>query len=508
MATTNIMTSSRLADLPTELLNAIIDRLSRHDIYMLTRVCKSMNIYLVPILYSDISWTWTESLYDNNRFIRYLVRTLVESPQLGSLINRICFRGTQPALIFWDRNRYLDEEAPRIRRFLSKVSVTSREEDEWISELAKGDPDAFVALLLACAPNLKHLDLGYNFIRSHVHQRFITLVLQCAICWPQESVGLPSFALLQEVSLGLDLQELRAETPHRRHYVYPEVDLDLILPLLYLPGLTAFNTLATQPRRYWKLLSNGFQLPFLWPTEQALAPALRTLVLHNSSILPDVLVNLLSATPNLQRLVYEARLNASRLGDWQFQNAKLEEALYQVKATIEHLRVSIVFFEQISGKISLWESWRISGKAKSFIAFEQLRSLEVPFVFFFGRSSFGLRRFGSRHRNRYQAITLGSLLPKSLTSLCLTDSVGFFEMSALTASDWHQQVQSFLGHLVFENHDSHTPKLKIISDGRAHASMNPQDLYQEIGIICRGAGFELNIEYREGTATPCIGIST
>ncbi len=118
----------------------------RKDLTAFMRICKSINTLSEPLLYTEILITWDDCLKPKPS-IELLLRTLLERPNLASLIKRIRFRnGLDPAAR--PANHQLSQDVLDLARNSIRLDRFPSS-DTWIQGMQEGSVPIIVAFLLS-----------------------------------------------------------------------------------------------------------------------------------------------------------------------------------------------------------------------------------------------------------------------------------------------------------------------------------------------------------------------
>lgn len=286
---------AKVSDLPTDVFSIILEYLGRHHYLDVIRVSKSFYQEGLPFLYRDIKFEATKSRNCARR-LAFLLRTLLERPQLSSHVRIFKLRGPLP---FWTKYNPWPEDAQKAgpasvnlwglkgcttlskaqkvfasNQIYSFVDESMHKEQDQFKNRSK---DALATLVLTRFAQLKTLDLGDGFL---MHSLFLPQILKRAD---------RLFPKLEHVVLG----DKRFDPENSVSYI----DLDLIRPIFYSDTVQKFEYLMTQP---WQLTWNRPAAPR--------SESLTMLRLFRTNITRGTLAQLLHATPNLKRLHYEQEI--------------------------------------------------------------------------------------------------------------------------------------------------------------------------------------------------------
>jgi hypothetical protein len=283
---------ARFCDLPLDdLLPLILGYLNRGDYNALVRVSKLFNKETIPYQYRDIKFVATKSRGCARR-LAFLLRTLLERPQLASHVRSFKLRG--PLSCWTKYNPWPEDGTKRTSAVnlwglegcttLSKAQIifasnqfyrlvdTSMHKSQ--EQFKNRNKDALATLVLTRFTELRTLDLGDGFL---MHSLFLPQILKRVD---------QLFPKLDHVVLGDKRMDIENSVTY--------MDLDLIRPIYYSPTVKTFEYTMSQP---WKLSWNRPEPPR--------SDNLTMLHLFRTNINRGTLDQLLSSTPNLKRFHYE-----------------------------------------------------------------------------------------------------------------------------------------------------------------------------------------------------------
>jgi hypothetical protein len=283
------------SDLPLDdLLPLILEYLSRGDYNALVRVSRSINKETIPYQYRDIKFVATKSR-DCARRLAFLLRSLLERPQLASHVKSFKLRGPLPC---WTKyNPWPDDGTKRTSAVnlwglegcttLSKAQIifasnqfyrlvdTSMHKSQ--EQFRSRNKDALATLVLTRFTEVRTLDLGSGFM---MHSLFLPQIMKRVD---------QLFPKLNRVVLG----DKGLDPDNSVSYM----DLDLIRPVFYSPTVETFECAMTQP---WKLQWGRPHPPR--------SDSLTMLHLFRTNINRGTLNELLCSTPSLVRFHYDQEI--------------------------------------------------------------------------------------------------------------------------------------------------------------------------------------------------------
>lgn len=368
------------SDLPLDMLPLILEYLSRIEYDALVRVSKALNKEVVPYLYRNIKFTATKSR-DCARRLAFLLRTLLERPQLASHVNSFKLRGPLPC---WTKYNPWPEDA---NKRVSPVNLWGLEGCTTLSKAQKifasnqfyqlvdesmhksqaqfkgRNKDALATLVLTRFTELTTLDLGDGFL---MYSLFLPQILK-------RSNRL--FPKLHHVVLG----DKRLDPETSVSYM----DLDLIRPIFYSTTVQTFEYTMSQP---WQLNWNQ-------PTPPR-SESLTMLHLFRTNINRATLDQLLVATPNLSRFHYEQEVlfntstpGAPPLGPYLNLDG-LNIALANLRHTLVDCKISLCMAPGSLSPPEMLEHGMsfpaIQGTLTVLKSMPRLTQVEIPMVMFLG----------------------------------------------------------------------------------------------------------------------------
>lgn len=359
--------ASPLLNSPTEILLLILAHLSSANLWAICLTSRDLRTLAEPFLYSGIQWTWKVS---QTPPIIQLLRTILQRPQLSSLIQSVVLHGEDN----FGRNRHhFLNESPKL--LVSEMNVHGLVKcvkglnvpygDKWIQELNKGTMDAFMALFLSQLPNLGLLHLGKNFTRE---TRWLGRMLRFALCEEPKDNYLPSFERLHDVSivyfrLGVDI----------RGYTDARNTAD-VLPFFYLASVERITASIDNPAT------------FTWPAAHPPNPS-RLTSLNLTMIREGHLGQVLSVARGLNKLRW----------DWYYR-PDLEDSFVtdtfdfdQIAADLFHVRETLTDLTIRAGTDAdraepEYPRLHMKGCFRAFRDLDMLKYLEVPLPLLMGFS--------------------------------------------------------------------------------------------------------------------------
>jgi hypothetical protein len=354
-STTNNMAAFH--DCPTELVDAILERVSIRDLAALSLTSKKLYEFATPHLYSYIDLR----IYRGNpRPIIHLTRSMF-NPELAKHVKSVrLVDGDEKIQKLHKRYSYdekvsqaspprpRDEDGmPEFIEFIKKTGVSYA--DLWIDKLCIADLNAFVALLLSRLHNLKSFRIGYAAIVPYVERsgqrnppniagenQFLGKLFQSAIFDTSNSNhGLSQFQQLEEISFPGPISVDPGRNPD---FCNPN---DMVA-LLSLPSIRSIRGWCWNPR----------SLPFTWPTEPPPNPIhLTSLTLSYLHV--DFLAQILARTRALKTLSWTWKWiqGTHPLNTDTIDLNRFVEAVQPIRDTLEDLTIGFEFDEMSWGGI-------------------------------------------------------------------------------------------------------------------------------------------------------------
>lgn len=365
------------SDVPGEIIDHIISFIPRPGLVNLCRVNKSLRSYAEPFLYSTIVLEWTENRPPP---IINLLQTLLRRPELLAFVRTLALHGEGQLNV---RLPSLEPTGYRVQSYIPIIEKLRLPfTDLWVQRLRAANVDAFAALLIAQAYNIRRLIIVDNFLRS------------------------PNFLaqLLRHGALGQPPKWRRLE---QLVFFAPYVDQES--EVAQAPFcLSTVTELA---------VSFGDLQVLRWPAGEPHLDHLTSLDVNSNCA--TLMAGVLARTRCLKCLSWE----------WEYYpeaaTVDLDEiiaALSHVKATLESLRLRMEFSHH----------WRLydepnliaSGSLRPLLDFDGITKLDVPLV--------ALTGFGA------EATSLVSSLPRNVEELSLSTGMVYQDVKWLddTSLPW------------------------------------------------------------------------
>ncbi|KAL4860685.1 hypothetical protein BDV12DRAFT_204792 [Aspergillus spectabilis] len=189
--------------LPVELLHRIGRYLLQDSCFRLARTCRHLYHAVLPVMYSDIFMRSTILTAKN---LSCFLQTIARKPYLAHSVRIFSIEG-------WDTNEnrvaqfedevILDEEL--IGRLVREASETDEEMTRWLHSLRKGNPDAWLALLMPLLTNLRKLEVEYPYFPKYFNSMLDKAAQGKVKAFPRLEEVETSWA---DTELGIDSNDL------------------------------------------------------------------------------------------------------------------------------------------------------------------------------------------------------------------------------------------------------------------------------------------------------------
>ncbi|KAF2870356.1 hypothetical protein BDV95DRAFT_575628 [Massariosphaeria phaeospora] len=439
------------ATLSTELQDIIIADLALKDLCHLSRTCKANRALTLPLIYRAITLSWSKKNESQANAAVTLLVNILENPFLASLVEQLHFL-TDGSFSIRTRlgsadmipdtslelRKQKQEDIPEAALYQALERLDRLNLSAWKEEVRSGGLDASIAVLILCCPKLKVLEIGVDLL---VGNTLLPRAFRHLLSGKEPSS-------LERIHLAGDMGEWCIAPQEFK------LDMALSLPCFYLPAIQELK-LCLSDLTFANDETRGEHVEEPWlmvaplPTEPPSALHLNRLHLVHSLARPAILTAILSNTPNLCHLDYE--FDAWGEGkDPILDASELARAITCVRTTLKHLRIRITPFLDRDRQIleNLPAVWT-SGALGSFATFHALRYLEVTPVILYGQIYW-----------EENEPPLGSMLPASLETLCLTDDLQSVCVNntwwGLTGNSFYKMVE----HLIVRDRANAVPKLK------------------------------------------------
>jgi hypothetical protein len=370
-----------ILSLPFELIDMVVSQFSKKEIFAFSQTCSRLRAFSIGYAYSSIDVTYCPPYSVPEIPADGLLLNLLENPNIRRGVKHIAVRG-------WMSYSSARERMPRVSaRLLTdnemKTVITHIDALDlpwrkvWITAVGNGDIDAFTALILSALPSVTSVfvDSG-SFVRS----KFWALL--CEHLFSSIQKGLPSYPLCQ-------VQDFQFADPIL--CCDGISDKEPFLSPLYLPNIQVSDIVIPWTPAEEEIPWLPVQQQFYWSGAPPLASTLTRLSLKHCEAGVDVLFHVLSATPNLQVLVYchFLDLDSKKPADAHIIDLPaLGLALKQVHKTLKELYLK--FGPLRFGPINVTEEeedereYGIRGEVGSLQEFGQLQVLIIPLIMLLG----------------------------------------------------------------------------------------------------------------------------
>ncbi|KAK7999071.1 hypothetical protein PG991_014746 [Apiospora marii] len=378
---------SSIMEFPPEIIGIIFDLLSTAEFHALCRVNKRLRAVAEPRLYSELSCTWSftwpkapPAPYPVNTRVPPLIpflRTITRRPELAALVRTIDLRcgsfNTHAAACHYEEKPALPMLGVDVSGLVDLVGRFPVPYAAcWTEELLRGETAAFVALLLALTPNLRHLRMD----EEYVPDIWINAAWNMA-CGSWEDLG----ALLSQTGGRMDF-----------------------LTMFYLPAA----------KDILKLPADESTPGSRSLTRQASPEDI--LSLNLTMYTKNYAYRILSMMKNLQTLRWRWPRKSKFNDEYDemqvcFKLDDVVKCVTLVRETLTDLAITVAHVQMALGHH--YDTAVTRGSMEELSGFPQLRSLEVPLIF--------LTRSFTPHGLQ----PIGQSLPPSLESLTILDTASF-----------------------------------------------------------------------------------
>ncbi|GLA00153.1 hypothetical protein AnigIFM60653_007221 [Aspergillus niger] len=201
------------------------------DRYNLLFVCRHFHDLFLHLVYQ------AAALKDCSQ-TRSFLGALLRRPELARAVRTLDFHDWCPRSTSTPSSPLSDEDLAPFAQLAHALSQTAEEHTKWEQDLRDNVEEAWIALLLPLASNLRHLQLVYP--KQNV---YLDRMMQRAVRGEKPFDDQPAFRVLRDVSLS----HLADEEDSRGSYLPSQV-----LPFFQLPSMRAFSAdsvvESTRPR--------------------------------------------------------------------------------------------------------------------------------------------------------------------------------------------------------------------------------------------------------------------
>ncbi|RBA20859.1 hypothetical protein FPRO05_08306 [Fusarium proliferatum] len=368
-------------DCPQEIQLHVAEFVSQGDLARFSLTCRALHSLTEPLIYSSVKFEWTREFHPPITQLLQLLRTLLERPDLCSLIRHADFEGYGFINEIGSYRSDWTEETPdpppiipevpksELSVAIGSTGVSKPTAEQWNTKVQSGSPEASVAVLVSLLPNLERLCLSSNWTND---THFLGSMFRAALCEKPQYVTnarLPSFSSLKRVSFAPMFDE--------EHHLDPSNTADA-LALFYLPSIESLSLSIDNPTN------------FTWPSSSPPVPtsleSLEIFRLRESRLAP-----VLAVTTNLKKLQYnwmyrpdldkEVSKHILMLG-------LMSEALLETKDWLEELEITAETFPALSHGEYEPPGIAFHGSIVQLREMHKLKSLHIPWTFLTGSKGF------------------------------------------------------------------------------------------------------------------------
>jgi len=418
-----------LLDCNEDVLRLILDCLGPAPLAVVCRVHPYLRHLAEPVLYSTVDLTFHG---DKLPPVDLFLRTILQRPDLAARVRNLSLSGTHPHILRFPGHvpKPLPDVSGREAAIAFIVDTQLPYREQWIEGLLDGALDAYMALVLSQLPRLRALRLGCYYKPSGRGLLGAVLRAMAGVDGPDSDSSIPGIQArldqLQSFSLDPDVHH------HQRRTRWNTED---VFSLFYVPAVRELSIFVRD-----KLLAES-EVP--WPV--ATPPSARELVsLRIMGIRESQLRHVLSATPALRSLQWLWSFSSKTRGAVSSPVVNLGHvmsALSHVKDTLGKL----VVFTAAHESSSISSQLSVQGSLRPLAAFEHVRKLVMPMVFFTG--------FTLPARQG-----LGRCLPCNLEELKLTDQLFDRVQDRVEWGEGRVMAREICAYL--EQVESFTPRLR------------------------------------------------
>lgn len=428
----------RLSALPTDIFVMITAELPPGDLYNLALTSSWNHERTLPELYRTIRMKWHPEVHPP---VLLILRTVMDNPDLAGLVRRVYVTGSSrtsansPKTVWPEWMRMDQTKIEALREFVRSSRLPSQ--NLWIAGLDFGSIEVLIALLLSTLTRLECFCVDFDF-----NSEFIALIVEHAVIkMVQERNAGVVRSSSSNGQLFSVLKHVCFTDPEGIYYwFHKSPEAEQLTFLFYLPEIKSIQMCIPN------FGPQGIRWPFAPPP---VASKLTFLNLRDREVKPEVLMELLRRTPNLQHMKYEMWIvdDACVVYDDVKYDCDVEvlyRALYQTRHSLKKLSIKIFYEPEYHELLrrSQDQGMRLNHFSKpnafgSLSDFEQLESLTIPWAFLLGTT--------------YKPISVETLLetglPSSITYLELReDYIDMQEVSEWTVDACLGRLSHFLNH--------------------------------------------------------------
>jgi hypothetical protein len=475
-------TMAPLTELPLELLNLVLENLTKSDLASLSRVCNCLRVPTEPYLYQNIVWDdhWP---FDGDVIrprpppdaLHFLLRSVTNRAELGTHIEHLVFRGPKKDILRTGRAECFTKQEMEVAKGLlekadlSLATVSGKpvpSHASWPKLLESPSVSAMLGLLLLLSENLKSLVLDFDHrAPGSLRLPFVSNALRGT-----NRVGFSQFLRLTHV-------EFSARPITRLFQGQLTLNAAEIVGLFYLPAI-----------KHIKLTKLGAE-PIRWPSQAPLATTLRTMTFFQSRISEENLALWLSVTPRLVSLTYGIIVDVSSNSSTWLSCDMLRLAIGQVQDTIQNLAVYVSFLIVDQSIPRPGVDYGIREKIGPLKHFQNLQILTIMIPLLLGSDAF-------------TALPLQDVLPYGLKKLCIVDNLDYLEHELWyewETDGWAERNTVLMNFVV--DYERCTPLLQelrvcILED---EANFSPEEHgYDWMIEICQQVNLDFAFEFYDG----------
>lgn len=180
-----------LSRLPAELLILVALKLKQKTIFSLILCCRKFHDILLPYLYTSLCLMDNHEGY--NHHLSSLVETVMQNPRYLRAVRILDY-----GLEFGYSDKIKCPGSPAFARpVLSTICDSKEEQKEWYDNLADGNPEAWVVLLLSQLYNLRQLHVSVDYETVYLYK-----LLRHATSGLNSVCTQPAFSSLSHVTIS------------------------------------------------------------------------------------------------------------------------------------------------------------------------------------------------------------------------------------------------------------------------------------------------------------------
>ncbi|KAJ5084251.1 hypothetical protein NUU61_008830 [Penicillium alfredii] len=338
-------------------------------------VSKSSSSFIEPFLFRKIAWDWKPIPF---RRVLLLFRAILQKPERASQIRHL-------SLVSHEEEEARDDWKPPSCQTDCKKEIASFQDvlhhaqvivessgfpdtNTWALALKRGNPYAFVSILLSQLHNLHSLQLDFSFVWQ---SGFPGLMLRHALLSSSSKSSLSRFNSLTDVDYGANVPCDQQSFGYPEIYQdrgYPQCNPEQFPAWFYLPSLRSL--------KIWLQTKQGVELPDRTPD----LSRLQRLILARTTIQEAQVPKVLSLAPHLETLHLGMAYRWGKetaLQDGSF----IIQGLESLRESLKNLSFGIEYFPPtMCGNVWLnAEEARLSSPFYGLLKhFHSLHSVEMP----------------------------------------------------------------------------------------------------------------------------------